>query len=235
MYPLFSFANKVFKPLLLSIIFLTSNYAYAQVTEAWVNRTAPAVSASSTVSNSTITLDNTSFKPDHDVSIAIGQFSTENADQCFYELVPVQGNDHDYFRIESDQLFLISNAGLSGKSTFKIKVRSTDPLSVYVEKDFTLTKTIYHPATAIKLVDAFSPNDDGINDTWIVPELRYYDMVQIEVFDRAGNRLFFTKDPEKGWDGRDKSGKVVPGAYFYMIRIDDIQAMKRGVLTVHKK
>lgn len=182
-----------------------------------------------------IILDNTSFNPDLDVSSAIGHFSTvdEDDDQHLYKLVTGRGDNH-LFSIVDNQLFLNSNAGLSGKAEFNIRVRSTDPWNVYVEKDFTLTKTTYHPATDLKIVDAFSPNGDGINDTWIVPELRYYDIVQVEVFDRAGNRLFFTKDPEEGWNGRNKSGKVVPGAYFYMIRIDDTK-MQRGVITVHKR
>jgi len=55
----------------------------------------------------------------------------------------------------------------------------------------------------LKIVNAFSPNSDGTNDTWTIPELKFYNQLEVEVFDRAGVRLFHTTNPEKGWDGKD--------------------------------
>lgn len=185
-----------------------------------------------------ITLTGTSFKPDHNVTLPIGQFSTTDSDdnQHSYELVSGRGDsDNSLFVVRNNQLFLSTTKRLAGQFRFTIRIRSTDSGSNSIEKEFVIDKATYQPVTTIKVVNAFSPNNDGINDTWIVPELRYYDFVQIEVFDRVGNRLFYTKNPEKGWDGRNKDGQVVPGAYFYLILIDDIRVTQRGVITVHKK
>jgi gliding motility-associated-like protein len=180
-----------------------------------------------------IQLSNNLFKADHNTRIAIGKFSTVDEDDTQHTYEFVQGYDEDKFEIVEDQLFLKSNKGLSGQYTFRIKVKSTDPSNNSINKEFELKKSTYKPDAPVKIPNAISPNNDGKNDTWIIPELRYYDIVQIEVFDRAGNRLFFTKDPEIGWDGKNVNGQVVQGSYFYMVRIGE--HVQRGVITVYKK
>lgn len=86
----------------------------------------------------------------------------------------------------------------------------------------------------IKIVNAFSPNGDGINDTWIIPDLQRYKKISVDVFDRDGNHLFHSTDPAIGWDGRNKNGRIVPGSYFYTIKVPDLILVKKGVLTVLK-
>ncbi|QMU30467.1 LamG-like jellyroll fold domain-containing protein [Adhaeribacter radiodurans] len=186
-----------------------------------------------------ITLSNTTFSPNVTPSDAIGKLETADADdtQFTYTLVTGQGDTHNgLFNIVGDQLFLKSNAGLSGQTQFTIRVKSTDSFNNSIEQSFTLTKAAY-PITAdqLKIVNAFSPNGDGINDEWTIPELKFYNQVQIEVFDRSGVRLFYTTDPEKGWNGQNANGKVLPGSYLFIIQVADINLTKKGVVTVLKK
>ncbi|MCJ8166733.1 Ig-like domain-containing protein [Pontibacter sp. E15-1] len=183
-----------------------------------------------------IALSKSTFRPDIESFETIGTLSTTDPDDedFTYALVPGEGGAHNQlFELsKGNELTLRSNLGLSGVSKFTIRVRSTDPYKNSIEQSFTLTKTLYQPQEKIKLVNAFSPDGDGINDTWTVPELRYYNAVEVEVFDRAGVRLFHTTDPEEGWDGRSATGRVLPGSYFYIIRIKDIDLVQKGVLTV---
>lgn len=86
----------------------------------------------------------------------------------------------------------------------------------------------------LDIPNAFSPNGDGINDTWVIPDLQYYIRSSVEVFDRDGNRLFYSTDPKTGWNGRNRSGKVVPGSYSYIIKVPDLLLEKRGIVTVLK-
>ncbi|GEM_PF-928980 len=86
----------------------------------------------------------------------------------------------------------------------------------------------------LNIVNAFTPNNDGVNDTWIIPELSYYRNISIEVFDRNGARLFHTTDPKQGWDGKNQYGKVVAGTYNYIINVPVLGPEKRGVVTVIK-
>ena len=62
-------------------------------------------------------------------------------------------------------------------------------------------------------VNAFTPNGDGINDTF----LEGYDII---VFNRWGKKLY---EGEQGWDGT-YNGKAVPAGTYYFVRTTD----KRG-------
>lgn len=84
----------------------------------------------------------------------------------------------------------------------------------------------------LKIVNTFSPNGDGVNDTWIIPDLQHYKNVAVEVFDRDGKQLFRSTDPKVGWDGKNKQGQVVAGSYFYIIKVPDLIMEEKGVLTV---
>ncbi|WP_299759223.1 Ig-like domain-containing protein [uncultured Pontibacter sp.] len=184
-----------------------------------------------------LNLSTDSFAPDIASEEVIGTLSTTDPDDATftYALVSGQGDEHNsLFEIRGSELYLLSNEGLSGKSNFSIRVRSTDPYQNTIEKSFALTKSLYKPDGSIELVNAFSPDGDNINDTWLVPELRYYDSVEVQVFDRSGVLLFQTTNPEKGWDGRGKDGRVLAGSFFYIIQIKDINLVKKGVLTVLK-
>lgn len=70
----------------------------------------------------------------------------------------------------------------------------------------------------IRLPSAFTPNGDGLNDTYhisnnyLVDQLEYFD-----ILDRNGGLLFSTNDPNLGWDGYSKGKALVPGTYYYRI------------------
>jgi len=183
-----------------------------------------------------LTLSQNTFQPDIEPNELIGTFATADPDDAdfIYALVAGEGSEHNQlFEISNgNELKLKSNKGLSGVAAFTIRVRSTDPYKNFIEQTFTLAKSLYQPKDKIKLVNAFSPDGDGTNDTWIVPELRYYNQVEVEVFDRAGTRLFHTTNPEEGWDGRSADGRILQGSYFYIIQVKDINLVQKGVVTV---
>ncbi|GGG15360.1 Ig-like domain-containing protein [Pontibacter amylolyticus] len=184
-----------------------------------------------------IAISQNSFKPNASSDEVLLTFSTTDPDDetHTYTFVSGQGAEHNnYFELRDDKLYLKSTAGLTGIRNFQIRVRTTDPFQNSFEQTFTLNKEVYQPANPIKLVNAFSPDGDGVNDTWTVPELKFYDEISIQVFDRAGRRLFHTTNPEQGWDGRSQDGQVKEGSYFYIIEVKDINLVQKGVLTVLK-
>jgi gliding motility-associated-like protein len=83
---------------------------------------------------------------------------------------------------------------------------------------------------------AFTPNADGINDTWTIASLEYYPDNLILVFNRWGQKVYehsgaYT-DP---WDGRDLLGIPVPdNAYFYIIYGDkkDEKSIVKGNVSI---
>jgi len=186
-----------------------------------------------------LSLSTTTFTPYILPTEAIGTFMTTDADdnQHIYALVNGQGDtDNSLFHIQNNALYLSSNNGLSGRTQFSIRVRTTDPYNNSREQTFSLTKETYATAIAdLKIVNAFTPDNDGINDEWIIPELKFYNQVEIDVFDRAGVRLFHTTNPENGWNGKDLNGLALKGPFLYVVQVKDINLIKKGVVTILNK
>ena len=191
-----------------------------------------------------LALSKTSFNPniagmDAATAEAIGAFTTTDADdnQHTYTLVNGTGStDNGLFEIVGSALFLKTNKGLSGQTSFAIRVRSTDPYHNAIEQSLTLSKEAYaKPVAELKIVNTFSPNGDGNNDTWVIPELRFYNDVQVEIYDREGRLLFRSTDPEMGWDGKATNGLPLKGAVLYVVQIKDINLVKKGVVTILRK
>ena len=71
-----------------------------------------------------------------------------------------------------------------------------------------------------ELPNAFTPNDDGFNDLFIPRRNRFVREIDFQVFNRWGNLVFETRDPNIEWDGKDLNGNPVPdGTYYYSARL----------------
>ncbi|GAB2819933.1 YCF48-related protein [Ferruginibacter profundus] len=71
----------------------------------------------------------------------------------------------------------------------------------------------------IKIMDAFTPNGDGINDKWIVTSGgACTSQVMVNVFNRNGDLVYSNENYQNDWNGTYK-GKALPDAtYYYVIR-----------------
>ena len=66
--------------------------------------------------------------------------------------------------------------------------------------------------------NVFTPNDDGINDFFIVSS-NGVTVYNIQIFSRTGALVYKAEAPIIIWDGRNLSGQeLLPGTYFYIIR-----------------
>lgn len=123
------------------------------------------------------------------------------------------------------------NFGDGGRSILQ------NPLHVYVDTGmFVVTQYVTHKSGCVdslsKVVDvkpiikyfipnAFSPNGDGVNDefkgTGIFLGMEEFEMI---IWNRWGQTVFETKDPNRGWDGRvNNAGNFVePGVYVCSIK-----------------
>ena len=77
---------------------------------------------------------------------------------------------------------------------------------------------------AVYIPNAFTPNNDGVNDYFMALGLgiKEFDMF---VYDRWGLRTFYSSDIKKGWDGK-MQGSDTPcqmDVYIYKINIKDTQ------------
>ncbi len=81
----------------------------------------------------------------------------------------------------------------------------------------------FEVASILSWPTMFTPNGDGINDTWRVPGLEVYPGSYIRIFDRYGAIVHeATVDSNVLWDGRDLSGnKVSTQDYWYILEVSD--------------
>ena len=78
-----------------------------------------------------------------------------------------------------------------------------------------------YDSTIIAAPNAFSPNGDGINDTWRLNVQGVVNDYSLTIFNRYGQVLYTSTDFSKGWDGTI-NGKPVPvGTYYYIIQSKD--------------
>ncbi len=67
--------------------------------------------------------------------------------------------------------------------------------------------------------DGFSPNNDGVNDTYFVPNIEIiFPEFTMEILNRYGSTLFIGDINQPAWDGTNNGNSISPnGVYFYII------------------
>ncbi|MDF2432902.1 MAG: hypothetical protein JWP44_2533 [Mucilaginibacter sp.] len=86
----------------------------------------------------------------------------------------------------------------------------------------------------ITIPNAFSPNNDGINDYWTIDALVTYPESSIMVFDRYGQRVYQSTGYAKPWDGTFNGAALPQGTYYYMIDLKNKTAQLSGWILIVK-
>ncbi len=69
----------------------------------------------------------------------------------------------------------------------------------------------------IIIPNAFSPNNDAVNDTWFIEPLYLFPECLVEVYNRYGQIVYRSNGYDKPWDGK-RNGQPLPiGVYYYTI------------------
>ena len=86
----------------------------------------------------------------------------------------------------------------------------------------------------VNVPNAFSPNGDGINDTWHIEGLESYRNAHVQIFNRWGARVYKKYGFYVPWDGYSKGGLELPQAtYYYVIELnDDDKTVYRGDVSI---
>ena len=104
---------------------------------------------------------------------------------------------------------------------------STDPNRITTDTTKRLPTLFVIPKIDIRIPPTFSPNNDGLNDTWVI--VRPYGMkVAVRVFNRWGNEVYREDDYKNDWKGRGVSnfaGNDVPeGTYYYIVEASELNS-----------
>lgn len=79
---------------------------------------------------------------------------------------------------------------------------------------------------------AFSPNNDGINDTWILKDLVAYPGATVDVYSRYGAPVFSSIGYKKAWDGTSNGVRLPEGTYYFIIKLNEKLKPMTGNVTI---
>jgi gliding motility-associated-like protein len=83
----------------------------------------------------------------------------------------------------------------------------------------------------IKVSDFFSPNGDGVNDHWTIPELDLLPDSRVFVFDRFGRTLVESDGNSFRWDGLINNVPAPVDSYWYLVKLNENESL-RGNFTL---
>ncbi|CAN5121129.1 hypothetical protein BH09BAC2_BH09BAC2_18200 [soil metagenome] len=100
--------------------------------------------------------------------------------------------------------------GLQDTITYTLTVNNITGCKATDDVKITVIKQIIIPNT-------FTPNNDGVNDKWMIGGLESYYTAKVKVFNRYGQVVFESIGYSNPWDGSIK-GKGLPiGTYYYIV------------------
>ena len=80
--------------------------------------------------------------------------------------------------------------------------------------------------------NAFSPNGDGVNDTWRMEALLAYPNAVVAVYNRLGENVFTGNGVATIWNGTFKGTPLPTGNYVYMIDLKNGRPVLKGTVMV---
>jgi len=90
-------------------------------------------------------------------------------------------------------------------------------------------------ALCIGVPNAFTPNGDGVNDTWEIELIDIYPNATVEIYNRWGEMIYYaSKGYSKPWDGTFKGRELPIDSYFYIIDLKNGRDPVSGDITIIK-
>lgn len=132
-----------------------------------------------------------------------------------------EGDDSPYLiRYEEDTEYTFTTAGQHRVMLYAVFTQGTDTVAYtdeyWNERD---PLTISISESKLEMPNAFSPNEDGINDVYKAKS-GYQSIIDFHayIYNRWGQKLFEWTDIEDGWDGKYKGKDVKQGVYFVLVK-----------------
>ena len=87
-------------------------------------------------------------------------------------------------------------------------------------------ETFSESACILKFYSGITPNEDGVNDEWVIDNIEAFPDNEVNIFDRNGNKVYEATNYDnvsRVWAGDNLSGGALPSdTYFYIFTADGI-------------
>ncbi len=146
-----------------------------------------------------------------------------------YEIERSLENTNSYEVIESTSPTNLAMQMTNAADGFqhRIRIKAVSPDQSIIAYSNSIHFEFEHQLT---IPNAFSPNSDGINDTFVIPKIALYEGNQLIVFDRTGKTVYQANNYQSDWDG----GDLPAGTYFYSLSIPVNKQVLRGTVSILK-
>lgn len=160
--------------------------------------------------------------------------SSNAADLTWTTATPVLGGVGSYGLVQMDQSAAVQDERPMGLTNTYSVALEQNPATKFQVKAYSLTGNFtsfsnilnFSRDVVLKIPDAFTPNNDGINEKFEVKSY-FTNSFSLSIFDRWGALIFQTNDSRNGWDGKDKKGaQFLPGYYIYKVDVADTNGKK---------
>jgi len=94
------------------------------------------------------------------------------------------------------------------------------------------TITISSHCDDIHIPNAFSPNGDGHNDTWVIAGLEGDPTTTVRVYNRLGSMVFQSQGYATPWNGAYNGSKLPAAVYYYVISTKGAKQVLSGSVTI---
>ena len=169
-------------------------------------------------------------------SIASYQWQINNGSEEF----PVWENiseDNSYMGTLTNQLLISQASKFIENREFRVLVNNL----LFVCQEALISSTQIIEADLI-ISNAFSPDGDGINDTWEIQGLDSNEGYTLTVFNRWQNLVYKTTQYENDWTGNSIysslfsfDSKLPEGTYFYWIEWEDLRPPITGYVYIRRR
>ena len=105
-------------------------------------------------------------------------------------------------------------------------------LTVTADGRCSVTDDVFVKVVEPDVPNAFSPNNDGVNDRWVIKHLDTYVRASIQVFNRYGQKVFVSEPYVEPWDGTYNGKQVPVGVYYYIIEPNNGGKRMVGSITL---
>ncbi|MBD1363655.1 gliding motility-associated C-terminal domain-containing protein [Mucilaginibacter sp. ZT4R22] len=102
----------------------------------------------------------------------------------------------------------------------------------YVPGTLTISPAPVVPPAELVIPNTFSPNNDGVNDTWNLPALAAFPKCRVNIFNRYGTNVFTAIGYKTPWDGKYKGANLPTGVYYYVINPENVKNIVSGYVTL---
>ena len=125
----------------------------------------------------------------------------------------------------------VSGDQLTGVANGKVQIRAYNTGDQnYNATEALVTVEIY--STHKEIMHLFTPNNDGINDLWELPELATWGRCNVKIYNRWGNLVFDDANYNNTWNGTSNGDPLPEGPYYYVIKTGNAGTVKGTVNIV---